>query len=58
MGMKMDGTSNTQFVFTYKPVDTKFEQGEVLLNFNGNDYKVMESYRLEIYCCWICEVEV
>ena len=42
MGMKMDGSSNPQFVFTYKPVDTKFEQGEVLLNFNGNDYKVME----------------
>lgn len=42
MGMRMDGSSNPQFMFTYKPIDTKFEQGEVLHNFNGNDYRVME----------------
>lgn len=42
LGMRMDGSTNPKFMFTYKPVATKFEQGEVLHNFNGSDYKVIE----------------
>ena len=42
LGMRMDGSTNTKFMFSYKPVDAKFEQGEVLHNFNGSDYKVIE----------------
>lgn len=42
LGMRMDGSTNPKFMFTYKPVATRFEQGEVLHNFNGSDYKVIE----------------
>ena len=42
LGMRMDGGTNPKFTFTYKPVPKKFEQGEVLHNFNGSDYKVIE----------------
>lgn len=42
LGMQMDGSSNPKFQFTYKTVESRFEQGEVLHNFNGRDYKVIE----------------
>lgn len=42
LGMRMDGSSNPKFQFTYKPVESRFEQGEVVHNFNGRDYKVIE----------------
>lgn len=42
MGMRLDGSSNSKFQFTYKPVETKFSQGDILHNFNGSDYKVLE----------------
>lgn len=42
MGIKLDGHSDPKFQYTYKPVETAFEQGEVLHNFNGNDYRVIE----------------
>lgn len=42
MGMRLDGSSNPKFQFTYKPVETKFSQGDILHNFNGSDYKVLE----------------
>lgn len=42
LGMRLDGSSNPKFQFTYKPVETKFSQGDMLHNFNGNDYRVLE----------------
>lgn len=42
LGMRMDGSSNPKFQFTYQPVESRFEQGEVLHNFNDRDYKVIE----------------
>ena len=42
LGMRMDGNSNPKFQFTYQPVESRFEQGEVLHNFNDRDYKVIE----------------
>lgn len=42
LGMKMDGSTNMKFRFTYKPLDTVFAQGAVYHNFNGSDYRVLE----------------
>ena len=33
LGLRIDGSTNTKFQFTYKPVDSHFEQGDILHNF-------------------------
>lgn len=42
LGLRIDGSTNIKFQFTYKPVDIHFEQGDILHNFNGSDYRVLE----------------
>ena len=42
LGISLDGGNLRDFQFTYKPMEKVFEQGEVLHNFNGLDYKVIE----------------
>lgn len=44
LGIRLDGGSNGKFRFTYKAVERKYEQGEILHNFNGSDYRVMEKF--------------
>lgn len=42
LGLKMDGSTNIKFHMSYKSVETTFSQGDVLHNFNGSDYRVLE----------------
>lgn len=42
LGLKMDGSTNIKFHMSYKPVEKTFSQGDVLHNFNGSDYRVLE----------------
>lgn len=42
LGLRLDGSLNMKFQFKYQPVEVVFHQGDILKNFNGSDYRVME----------------
>ena len=44
LGIRLDGSINGKIQFTYKAVERKYVQGDILHNFNGSDYRVMEKF--------------
>jgi len=44
LGIRLDGSTNGKIQFTYKAVERKYVQGDILHNFNGSDYRVMEKF--------------
>ena len=44
LGIRLDGDTNGKIQFTYKAVERNYNQGDILYNFNGSYYRVMEKF--------------